>query len=95
MKTKCVTLLLCLLLSASHVAAEQAFKDINADDLKKMIDEKKEIVLVDARGEWDYKQGHIPTARNIPSNKFQEIERYLPEDKNVLLVFYCMSGKSG
>lgn len=94
MKMKWITLLLSLLLSASYVAAEE-FKDITSDELKKMIDGKEEVVLVDARGEWDYKQGHIPTAKSIPPNKLSDIQKLLPEDKNILLVFYCMSGKSG
>ncbi len=94
MKMRWIILLVSMLLSASYVAAQE-FKDISADELKKMIDDKQSMALVDARSEIDYKQGHIPSAVNISPGKFQVIQQLLPENKDILLVFYCMSGKSG
>ncbi len=94
MKTKWITLLLALLLSASYVAAEE-FKEVTSDELKKMIDGKEQMVLVDARSEQDYKQGHIPTAISVPPDKFSVIQQFLPGDKDIPLIFYCTGGKSG
>ncbi|HWR57975.1 MAG TPA: rhodanese-like domain-containing protein [Thermodesulfovibrionales bacterium] len=93
MKLKWITLLLSLLLTSSYVAAQE-FKNVTTDELKKMIDGKEKMVLVDARGEWDYKNGHIPTAINIPPDKNAVIQEYLPSDKEVLLIFYCLGGGS-
>ncbi len=94
MKTKWIMLLLVLLLGASYAMAED-FKDVTSDELKKMIDEKEKMVLVDARSSASYKQGHIPTAINISQDKFSDIKQYLPDDKNLLLIFYCTGGKAG
>ncbi len=94
MRTKWITLLLVLLLSASYVAAEE-FKDVTSDELKKMIDGKEKMVLVDARSERDYERGHIPTAISLPPDKFSVIQQSLPGDKDVPLIFYCTGGKSG
>lgn len=94
MKIKWILLLISLLLAASYAIA-QDFKDLTADELKKMIDGKDKKVFVDARGEMDYKKGHIPTAINIPPEKFSMIQELLPKDKDAFLVFYCNGGKAG
>ncbi len=47
------------------------------------------MLLVDARPEFKFKKGHIPTAINIPVSKFEKYIGKLPKDKNKLLVFYC------
>lgn len=91
MKMRWTSLIFFIFFTASSVAAQE-FKDITADELKKMIDGKEKMVLVDARGEMDYKQGHIPTAINIPPEKFLMIQELLPEDKDAFLVFYCRDG---
>lgn len=36
-----------------------------------------------------YDIGHIPTALNIPDTQFEKLANLLPQDKNVLLIFYC------
>lgn len=82
------------LLVSSYAAAEE-FKDVSADDLKKMIDNDEKVFIVDARGEVGYKQGHIPTAVNITSDKFPSIKDSLPKDKDTMLIFYCTGGKAG
>jgi rhodanese-related sulfurtransferase len=95
MKMKWLTLTLSLLLLTASYAAAQQFKDVTADELKKIIDTKEKVVIVDARGQMDYKQGHIPTAINIPTDKNPVIQRFLPADKDVPLIFYCHGGTSG
>lgn len=93
MKMKWILLALSLLLTASSAVAQE-FKDLTIDELKKKIDGKEKMVLVDARGENDYKQGHIPAAINIPTEKFSMIQDLLPKDKDSFLVFYCTGGGS-
>ncbi|MBI5025253.1 MAG: rhodanese-like domain-containing protein [Nitrospirae bacterium] len=64
-------------------------KVINAEELKTMIDKKKKVVIVDARTETEYREGHIPGAINIAPEKHKEIEQYLPKNKKRALIFYC------
>jgi len=72
----------------SHAAA-QDFKNVSAEELKHLIDQKEKMVLVDARTAGEYQDGHIPSAINIPPEKLNEISRYLPENKDGLIIFYC------
>ena len=70
-------------------ASAASFKNITADELKDMLDKKAKLVLVDARSESEYSQGHIPKAVNIPPEKVGLISTFLPKDKKILIVFYC------
>lgn len=78
-----------LLMITYCIASADAIKIINADDLKKLMDAKKQIVLVDARTEQEFAEGHIPMAINIPPEKVNEIAALLPKNKAVPLFFYC------
>lgn len=81
-----VTVLM-LMLGTSAFASE--FKSIGADDLKKMMDEKKQLVLIDSRTEAEFAEGHIPGAKNIPPEKTNSIGSMLPKSKTIPLIFYC------
>ncbi|MEW6118306.1 MAG: rhodanese-like domain-containing protein [Nitrospirota bacterium] len=75
--------------SVFSFAAAQEFKDLRAEEVKKLIDAKAKMLLVDARTRQEYVEGHIPTAANIPPENIYGIDRLLPKDKTTLLVFYC------
>lgn len=70
-------------------ASAQNYKNITADELKKKLDSKTKMVLVDARTAMEYAQGHIPMSISIPPDKLTAIADMLPKTKNILLVFYC------
>jgi phage shock protein E len=53
-------------------------------------DPDPEIWIVDVRPREAYARGHIPTARNYPSDSFMERLNEIP--KRQYLVFYCESG---
>ena len=66
-----------------------SFKMISTEKLKKLIDEKQKLFLVDARSEFEYRQDHLPGAINIASYRFKDLNTLLPADKDYPLVFYC------
>ena len=66
--------------------------DLPAGELKGMIDAKSGLVLVDTRTEYEYRQGRLPGAINIPPYRFKELARLLPPDKDAKIVFYCRGG---
>jgi len=77
-----------LLMAVSYVAAsEQGI--ISVDELKKMVDAKKQFTIVDARTEKEFLDGHIPMAVNIPPEKLVDLSTLLPKNKNRLIIFYC------
>lgn len=61
---------------------------IGTDILLEFIRGKRsEYVLIDAREESEYNEGHIPTAISIPFSRFDSNMLRLPKDK--VLIFYC------
>lgn len=65
------------------------FKELRADELRRLIDEGAQILIVDVRSEFEYKEGHIPKAAHIPQEQFKALGVLLPKDKAFPVVFYC------
>jgi rhodanese-related sulfurtransferase len=60
-------------------------------DINKMIQEKKtDYILVDVRDPSEYKEGHIPTAINIPAETFASRSDILPKEKKIIVA--CNTG---
>jgi rhodanese-related sulfurtransferase len=59
---------------------------VRAQDLKKMLTERKDLLLVDIRSEKSFREGHIEGAVNIPM--YQITRRYdeIPLDRTVVLI---------
>jgi len=62
-------------------------KRISNVEVKQILDQKKEIVIVDVRGINAYKSGHIPTSISMSSGEIVSRHKELP--KNKLIVLYC------
>ena len=66
-------------------------RKIGATALKQMIDAKpSDYVLVDVRDAAEFKEGHIPTAINIPAETFASGAGVLPKEKKIIV--YCNTG---
>lgn len=71
-------------LAKGHIAA------ISVPYLKKLMDEKAPMTLIDSRPkERKYDKGHIPGATSIPDSQFDKLSDRLPADKAAPLYFYC------
>jgi rhodanese-related sulfurtransferase len=77
-----------LLLAASYATAGE-YRIMSAEEVKKAMDAKKQVMVVDARTVQEFRDGHIPTAINIPPEKLDLMGTLLPKDKKSLIVFYC------
>jgi rhodanese-related sulfurtransferase len=84
-----ILLLLCLACTACDPSDD--FRNLSAQELKRMIDEGVSMLVVDARSEYEYTRGHIPTAILLTQNRVAVIEKVLPGDKNLPVIFYCRS----
>ena len=62
---------------------------VSGAHIKKLIDDKANFVLIDARPARVFAQGAIPGAINIPDSQFDKEVGKLPADKATPLVFYC------
>lgn len=64
---------------------------LKSAELKQMIDSSaKDLVIVDVRDESEYREGHIPTAINIPVETFAAKSEVLPKEKKIIV--YCNTG---
>lgn len=77
-----------IVIGISAFASALDFKNVGAEELKKMIDAKKTVV-VDARPAEEFQQGHIPGSINVPPEKVGGISGLLPKNKKSQVVFYC------
>ena len=84
-----------MVLALAAAVAAQGPRFISAEDLKKRIDTGKRTVIVDARTEDEYRQGHIPKAINVPPEKVDVIGSFFPRNKKVPIVFYCRGPRCG
>lgn len=74
-----------ILIAASVFAAE--FPDISLAELKSAMATQK-LVLLDANGTDSWQEGHIPGAIDFIAQR-DNLAKFLPSDKNELIVAYC------
>lgn len=76
-------------------AAETEFRVIATAELRALMDEKKDLVLVDTRTPEEFQEAHIKGAVSIPEKVFEEKLSLLPTDRNAPVVLYCNGVKCG
>jgi rhodanese-related sulfurtransferase len=86
------TVLLTFLISAVAYAGHDEIPRIPIDDLKKMIDQKADIVILDAQLKEIYDSGHIKGALSLPWKQELTFEDTASLPKNKLIVVYCDCG---
>lgn len=77
---------------ASDTRTKSAYPEISLDEVLKKMDQTR-VWLLDARPENDFRAGHIPQARNLPFDRFDDWVEYVlsniePQDE---LIAYCSS----
>ncbi|GMW00615.1 MAG: hypothetical protein AMXMBFR84_17520 [Candidatus Hydrogenedentota bacterium] len=72
--------------------AKTRVSECRVDDVRKWIDEGKEMHIVDVREESEYAAGHVPSAVHLSKGVIErDIERVFP-DPSAPLVLYCGGG---
>jgi len=86
-----IMLPLVALLACGVRGANEGFKVIHVDDLAALLSAPGAATIVlDANGDdFRMREGIIPGAILLSSYKAYDVERELPPDKSVGLVFYC------
>lgn len=69
------------------------YEQITAQQAKKIIDSGKECVIIDARTEEEFNEGHIKDAILIPEYEIEDRAEKEISDKNALILVYCRSGR--
>ena len=69
------------------------YEQITAEQAKSIMDTEKDYVIIDARTEDEFAEGHIENAILIPEYEIStRAEKELP-DKEQLILVYCRSGR--
>ena len=69
------------------------YEQISGAEAKALMDSESGYIIIDARTQEEYDQGHIPGAILIPEYEIADrAEKELP-DKNQLILVYCRSGR--
>ncbi len=69
--------------------AKATIKEVSVGDVKKMIDSKEKIIILDVRDKDEFETGYIPGARNLSRGMLEfKIDTLIP-DKNASVIVYC------
>ena len=69
------------------------YEQITAEQAKTIMDTDKDYIIIDARTEEEFAEGHIENAILIPEYEIaNRAEKELP-DKDTLILVYCRSGR--
>jgi rhodanese-related sulfurtransferase len=69
--------------------AKSAINEISIAEVKKMIDNKEDIILLDVRDKEEYETGHIPGAINISRGTLELKSHLIIPDKTRKIIVYC------
>ena len=73
--------------------ASASYEQISGAEAKALMDSESGYIIIDARTQEEYDQGHIPGAMLIPYDEIADrAEKELP-DKIQLILVYCRSGR--
>jgi rhodanese-related sulfurtransferase len=67
--------------------------EISAQELREKIERKEKLILLDARTEEEYKNGHLKGAVLIPYEELRKRHNELYAAKDAAIIVYCRSGK--
>lgn len=69
------------------------YKQITAEEAKKIMDSDEDFVILDAREQDEYDSGHIPGAILIPYTEVENKAESMLPDKDKQILVYCRSGR--
>ncbi|MDO8746657.1 MAG: rhodanese-like domain-containing protein [Thermodesulfovibrionales bacterium] len=75
--------------------AKAGIKEVSVYDVKKMMDAKEKVFIIDVMDKEEYEKEHIPGAINISRGRLEfSVEKVIP-DKISKVIVYCRSDKRG
>ena len=69
------------------------YDQISGAEAKALMDSESGYIIIDARTQSEYDQGHIPGAILIPEYEIADRAEKELHDKNQLILVYCRSGR--
>ena len=103
MKTNMVKKIISIILSTLTVftfsacnssnAASNTYEQISQEEAKRLMDTEQNYIIIDARTQSEFDEGHIEGAILIPEYEISERAEKELSDKNQLILVYCRSGR--
>ncbi|MFX1512735.1 MAG: rhodanese-like domain-containing protein [Promethearchaeota archaeon] len=75
-----------------HALPSQTYTTISVSDAKFLIENEKNLFLLDVRTNSEFDDGHIEGARLIPHDQLEKQQESLPANKSQPMLVYCRSG---
>lgn len=69
------------------------YEQISGEEAKRIMDTEEGYVIIDARTQEEFDEGHIENAILIPEYEISERAKNELPDKNQLILVYCRSGR--
>ncbi len=69
--------------------AKASIREVSVDDLKKMIDNREKIIILDVRDKDEFETGYIPGAINLSRGMLEFKVNTLIPDRNATVIVYC------
>ena len=77
----------------SEKGEKEMYKEISAEDAKKIMDSDEDVVILDVREQDEFDEGHIPGAILIPYTEIEAKAGTMLPDKDKQILVYCRSGR--
>ena len=77
----------------SEKGAGAMYEQITPEEAKVIMDSNDEYVILDAREQDEFDEGHVPGAMLIPYTEIESKAEQMIPDKNQLILVYCRSGR--
>ena len=96
MNKKISTVLLCILVLLCSCKSENnepiSYTQITQEEALRMMEEEKDIIILDVRTSEEFNEGHIPGAINIPNEDIVDKRPQELADLEQVILIYCRSG---
>lgn len=89
-KNTLATIVIFLLVGASNLVTA---KEMSQDQLKQLMSDRENFILLDVRTSQEFNAGHIENAHNLSLQSLQTKPIELDADENTKIIVYCRSGK--
>ena len=95
MKKIFAVLMICSLIFFTGCGGEQhaIFKSLPQNEAVKMMAEKPDAIILDVRTADEFEKKHIPNAKSVPLEVFQDGNFSSLPDKNATILIYCWTGR--
>lgn len=79
--------------TSDNGVTELSYEQISGEEAKQIIDSQSGYIIIDARTQSEYDEGHIKDAIMIPEYEISQKAPDMLKDKEQLILVYCRSGR--